>query len=180
MSQIVSTKLALLTAVLLPAVVLGVLFVFVLWPTPPLPVDAQADAVLVFKAERKMQLLQNGQVLKTYRIALGQNSVGHKTQEGDERTPEGHYVLDFRNPRSIAYRSLHISYPNAADKAQALARGVSPGGAVMIHGLPNKFRWIGPMHRLMDWTDGCVGVTNAEMEEIWRAVPVGTPIELRP
>lgn len=180
MSQIVSTKLALLTAVLLPAVVLGVVFVFVLWPTPLLPVDAQADAVLVSKAERKMQLLQNGRVLKTYRIALGQNPVGHKTQEGDERTPEGFYKLDFRNPRSIAHRALHISYPNAADKAQALARGVSPGGAVMIHGLPNKFRWIGPMHRLMDWTDGCIGVTNAEMDEIWRAVPVGTLIEIRP
>ena len=98
----VSTKLALLTAWLLPVVLLGVLFVYVLWPTPPLPVDAQADTVLVLKSERKMQLLQNGQVLKTYRIALGQNSVGHKTQEGDERTPEGRYTLDFRNPRSIA------------------------------------------------------------------------------
>ncbi len=144
-----------------------------------LPVDAQADAVLVLKSERKMQLLQNGQVLKTYRIALGQNPVGHKTQDGDERTPEGHYKLDFRNPRSIAHRALHISYPNAADIAQAQARGVSPGGAVMIHGLPNKFWWIGSLHRLMDWTDGCIGVTNAEMDEIWRVVPVGTPIEIR-
>jgi murein L,D-transpeptidase YafK len=160
---------------------IGVMLLFVSsLHTETLPVDAQADAVLVLKSERKMQLLQNGQVLKTYRIALGQNATGHKTQEGDERTPEGRYTLDFRNPRSIAHRALHISYPNAADKAQAKARGVSPGGAVMVHGLPNKVSWIGPLHRLMDWTDGCIGVTNAEMDEIWRAVPVGTPIEIRP
>ena len=100
--------------------------------------------------------------------------------EGDERTPEGQYKLDFRNPRSIAHRALHISYPNAADVAQAQARGVSPGGAVMVHGLPNKVWWLGRWHRWMDWTDGCIGVTNAEMDEIWRVVPTGTPIEIRP
>jgi len=165
---------------LLPAVLLGALFGYAWWPLKPLPPDAKADAVLVFKAERKLQLLRNQQVLKTYRIALGQNPVGHKLQEGDERTPEGQYKLDFRNSRSIAHRGLHISYPNAADVAQAQARGVSPGGAVMVHGLPNRFWWLGRWHRWMDWTDGCIGVTNAEMDEIWRVVPVGTPIEIRP
>mgnify|MGYP000890742618 CR=1 FL=1 len=164
----------------LPVLLLGLLAYANARSGDVLPADVRADAVLVFKSARKLQLLREGQALKTYRIALGQNPTGHKTQEGDGRTPEGQYKLDFRNPRSTAHLSLHISYPNAADIAQAQARGVSPGGAVMIHGLPNRFWWLGRLHRWMDWTDGCIGVTNAEMDEIWHAVPPGTPIEIRP
>jgi len=127
-----------------------------------------------------MTLLGQGQVLKTYKIALGSQPQGHKTQRGDHRTPEGVYTIDSRNRRSTFHLALHISYPNAADRAQARRRGVSPGGAIMIHGLPEAFASLGPLHRLSDWTDGCIAVTNEEIEEIWRLVPLGTPIEILP
>ncbi|RYD70798.1 MAG: hypothetical protein EOP84_26055, partial [Verrucomicrobiaceae bacterium] len=94
--------------------------------------------------------------------------------------PEGNYIIDWRNPKSVCFRSLHISYPDSADKARARTQGVSPGGNIMIHGLPNGFGWIGRLHRLRNWTDGCVGVTNPEMLELWQAIPDGTPIEIRP
>ena len=145
----------------------------------PLPPEAKADKVLVLKGERKLMLMDGEQVLKTYSIVLGESPRGHKQQEGDERTPEGLYTIDYRNPRSVAHLSLHISYPNDEDKARAKAKGVSPGGMIMIHGILNGFGWIGPLHRLFDWTDGCIAVTDGEMDEIWRAVPNGTPIEIR-
>ena len=119
-------------------------------------------------------------VLKTYKIALGTEPVGPKTQQGDHRTPEGSYILDFRNTHSQFYKSIHITYPNPADRAQARKRGVSPGGSIMIHGLPNGWGRIGKMHLQRDWTDGCIAVTNEEMDEIWRLVPDGTPIEIKP
>jgi murein L,D-transpeptidase YafK len=106
--------------------------------------------------------------------------VGHKQFEGDQRTPEGVYTLDWRNPRSIAHLSLHISYPDAADRAFAAAAGRSPGGHIMIHGLPNGWGFLGPIHHWRAWTDGCIAVTNAEMREIWSLVPNGTPIEMVP
>lgn len=95
-------------------------------------------------------------------------------------TPEGNYVLDWRNPRSKFHRSIHVSYPSASDIAKAREEGVHPGGDIMIHGLQNGLGWIGRFHRLMDWTDGCIAVTDAKMDEIWRAIPDGTPIEIRP
>lgn len=146
----------------------------------PLPPEARADKVIVLKKEHVLKLLRGHHVLKTYKIALGGDPVGPKQQEGDHRTPEGTYILDRRNPRSRFYRSLHISYPNAEDQRRAAAKGISPGGDIMIHGLPNGFGWLGAAHRVRDWTDGCVAVTDAEMDEIWRAVPDGTPIEIRP
>ena len=139
-----------------------------------------ADRVLVVKSERKLILLNRGQVIKTYKIALGGNPRGPKTQQGDHKTPEGFYVLDRRNEHSQFYRSIHISYPNTKDRARASKLGVSPGGDVMLHGLPNGYGWIGAAHRERDWTDGCIAVTNQEMDEIWAAVPDGTPIEIRP
>lgn len=145
-----------------------------------LPTNAKADRVLVLKKERKLLLLANGQTLKTYSIALGGDPIGPKTREGDHKTPEGIYVLDRRNAKSRFYRSIHISYPDAKDRAHAQQLGVSPGGDVMVHGLPNGYGWIGSAHRLHDWTDGCIAVTDHEMDEIWRAVPDGTPIEIRP
>lgn len=148
--------------------------------TPPLPVGAVADRVRVDKSERTLVLLSGETVLKRYEISLGGAPEGHKRQEGDERTPEGVYRLDSRNPRSSSHLALHISYPATADSAQAASRGVSPGGMIMIHGIRNGAGWLGRLHRAVDWTDGCIAVANWEMDEIWRAVPVGTPIEIRP
>jgi murein L,D-transpeptidase YafK len=147
---------------------------------PPLAPDARADRVVVDKSERTLVLLAGGRALKTYHVSLGGSPAGHKRREGDERTPEGAYVLDYRNPSSSAHRSLHVSYPDSADVARARAAGVAPGGMIMIHGIWNGLGWIGRLHRLVDWTDGCIAVTNAEMDEIWRAVPDSTPIEIRP
>lgn len=151
--------------------------------TPPAmaAIADQADRIVVEKSARRMELWRGETKIAAYDIALGgAPEAGHKRQEGDERTPEGHYVIDWRNTRSVAHMSLHISYPNAADSAAAAARGVSPGGAVMIHGLPNGWGALGRLHLMADWTDGCIGVTNAEMEQIWSRVPDGTPIEIRP
>jgi murein L,D-transpeptidase YafK len=145
-----------------------------------LPADAMADRVVVMKKERTLTLMSGDRVLKTYRITLGRNPMGPKQQEGDHKTPEGTYLLDRRNPKSKFYRSMHISYPNEDDRARARKLGVSAGGDVMVHGLPNGFGWLGAAHRVHDWTDGCVAVTDQEMDEIWKAVPDGTPIEIKP
>jgi len=148
--------------------------------SPPLAAGAVADRVVVEKGARTLTLLRGGTVLKRYRVSLGGAPVGHKQREGDERTPEGLYRLDRRNPHSSAHLSLHISYPDTADVARAQAQGADPGGLIMVHGITNGLGWVGKLHRLADWTDGCVAVTDWEMDEIWRAVPVGTPIEIRP
>lgn len=139
-----------------------------------------ADRVLVFKKEHTLQLMSHGEVLRTYKVALGGNPVGPKTMQGDHKTPEGVYLLDSRNAHSRFYKSIHISYPNAHDRAAARLKGVSPGGDVFVHGLPNGYAWLRSSHRLKDWTDGCIAVTDQEMDEIWRAVADGTPIEIRP
>jgi len=140
----------------------------------------KVDRVLVFKHQHILRLLHGGHVLKEYKVALGGSPVGPKTQQGDHKTPEGIYVLDSRNARSQFYKSLHISYPTAEQRAAARKRGVSPGGDVFVHGLPSHYRAVGAAHRLYDWTDGCVAVTDQEMDEIWLAVADGTPIEIRP
>src|SRR5271169_1385642 len=141
---------------------------------------AKADHVMVVKSERTLTLLSHGKVLHTYKVAPGGSPVGAKEQQGDHKTPEGHYILDRRNAKSRFYKAIHVSYPNEKDKQRAAQRGVSAGGDIMIHGLPNGFGWLGATHRARDWTDGCVAVTNAEMDEIWDSVPNGTPIEIRP
>lgn len=138
------------------------------------------DRVVVKKSTRIMELLAGDKVLRAYSISLGDQPVGHKTQEGDEKTPEGTYVLDWRNPDSGYHRSIHISYPNEADKAAAASRGVDPGGMIMIHGLPNRMGFLGPILQYLDWTDGCIALNNSDMDEVWEMVPNGTPIELRP
>lgn len=143
------------------------------WPPPLAPVAERADAIRVDKSERRMELLRKGKVIRSYRILLGDAPVGHKRQQGDERTPEGRYMITFRNGASRFHLSLRVSYPNAADTAWAKAHGVDPGGDIMIHGgTPPGYR--------RDWTDGCIAVTNAEIEEIWRLVPVATPITIAP
>ena len=142
--------------------------------------SAGADRLLVEKSERRLSLIENDAVIRYYTIALGANPIGHKQQEGDERTPEGHYLIDTRKPDSDFHRALHISYPNEDDRRQAEALGVDPGGAIMIHGLPEGWDWLGQVHHALDWTDGCIAVTNYEIEEIWSLVEDGTPIEILP
>ena len=144
------------------------------------PEALKADKVLVIKHERRLVLLRRGRPLRAYTIALGRNPRGHKTMEGDGRTPEGRYRLDWRNAESRFHRSLHISYPSAADRRQARRRNVSPGGAIMIHGLPPRLAAIGADHAKWDWTEGCIALTNAEINEVWRLVDDGTVIEIRP
>lgn len=140
----------------------------------------KADRVQVDKSGRTLTLFAQGEVLRQFRIALGPKPRGHKKQEGDERTPEGDYVLDFKNSDSDFYKSIRISYPNGNDKRQASARGVEPGGAIMIHGLPNNLVMAPSLVQLYNWTDGCIAVTNDEMDVIWAAVDEGTPIEILP
>lgn len=140
----------------------------------------KVDKVVVIKSKRLLMLLKEGEIFKAYRIALGKNPSGHKIKAGDQRTPEGSYIIDSRNARSKFYRAIHISYPNESDVSNAQRRGVSPGGSIMIHGLPNGFSRVGKLHRVQDWTDGCIAVTNTEMEEIWEYVADGTPIEIKP
>lgn len=146
----------------------------------PAATPLHADRVVVLKKERTLELLTQGKVIKTYKVALGADPIGPKTRQGDHKTPEGFYVLDSRNPHSQFYKSIHISYPNARDRAAARLKDVSPGGDVFVHGLPKGYGWVGASHRLKDWTDGCVAVTNEEIDEIWQSVPDGTPIEIRP
>ena len=136
--------------------------------------------MIVNKKERTLILMSKGTKLKSYRIALGGEPTGPKTQRGDHKTPEGTYLLDYRNAHSQFYRSIHISYPNSADRTRASKLRVSPGGDIFLHGLPNGFGWIGPKHRLKDWTDGCIAVTNEEMDEIWKTVIDGTTIQINP
>lgn len=140
----------------------------------------QADRVVVRKAARTLALMKHGKAIKTYRISLGKEPFGHKQREGDSRTPEGNYLIDWRNPNSLFHLSLHISYPGTNDKGKAERGGYSPGGAVMIHGRPNIVGGIDFLFTGRDWTDGCIAVTNAEIEEIWQSVPDGTPITILP
>jgi len=139
-----------------------------------------ADRVVMLKKERTRQLLNQGKIIKSYRVALGGDPVGPKRLRGDHKTPEGIYVFDSRNAHSQFHKSIHISYPNARDHAAARAKGVSPGGDVFAHGLPNGYGWVGSSHRVKDWTDGCIAVTNQEIQEIWKGVADGTPIKIRP
>ncbi len=146
--------------------------------TPGKAEPVKADAVLVYKSERLLMLLRSGRIIAHFPISLGKNPIGPKTHEGDARTPEGRYYLDWRNPNSRFYRSLHISYPNPHDVAQAQHTGMAPGSMVMIHGSPND-----PIQARLswdDWTDGCIAVSNAAMDTIWSAVDDGTLIVIRP
>ena len=156
------------------------LIAFLFFSSLVLSEDQLADSVLVDKSDRKMWLIKDGQRYKEYRISLGDNPIGHKQQEGDERTPEGRYIIDYRNPQSSYHLSLHITYPNDEDKRRARERGVSPGGDIFIHGLPNGYGALAAGAKYLDWTDGCIAVTNKEIEEIWSLVKNGTPIQINP
>ncbi|MCG3117086.1 MAG: L,D-transpeptidase family protein [Candidatus Manganitrophus sp. SA1] len=125
-----------------------------------------------------MRLFREGRLLKVYDVSLGGEPVGHKVQEGDQRTPEGIYQIDFKKSDSAFHLALHISYPGPQDIRNANQKGVSPGGAIMIHGIRNGFGWLGRLHLLFDWTASCVAVTSPEIEELWRVAPVGTEVEI--
>jgi len=138
------------------------------------------DKVLIEKKARRLTLLSKEKAIKTYKISLGRTSEGAKEQEGDNKTPEGIYKIDSRNEKSAYHLSLRISYPNEKDKERAKKRGVSPGGNIMIHGIKNGLGWIGRFHTWLDWSKGCIAVTNKEIEEIYKLVPNGTVVEIRP
>jgi len=140
----------------------------------------QADKIIIAKSKRIMILMSGDKTLKTYRVSLGTVPVGPKQVQGDHKTPEGNYVISGKNAGSRFHLSLRVSYPSPADRARARKMGSSPGGDIMIHGLGREFAFLGPLQWQTDWTDGCVAVTNEEIDEIWRLVPVGTRVEIRP
>lgn len=139
-----------------------------------------ADSVLVDKSERKLYLLREGIKHRAYSIALGPRPRGHKLHAGDERTPEGRYILDFKTEKSDFHKAIHISYPNEQDIKRALDIGAAPGGSIMIHGMPNNTTLPPELIQMFNWTDGCIAVTNQDMDEIWSAIKPGTPIDIRP
>jgi murein L,D-transpeptidase YafK len=138
------------------------------------------DRIIVLKASHEMTLFKNGHPLKTYRVALGRGGIGPKLRAGDDKVPEGVYRIVGRNGHSAFHLALRVGYPTPGQVSQARSRGVDAGGDIMIHGIRNGWGWIGSAHRQLDWTRGCIAVTNREIEEIWRLVPNGTVIEIRP
>ena len=146
------------------------------WPAQP----QVADAVLVIKSERRLYLLKDGDPFAEFRVTFGTDPVGHKQRKGDNRTPEGKYVLDWKHEHSDYYKAIHVSYPNAQDQAEATRRGEDPGGSIMIHGQKNGYEWLSPISKFFNWTDGCIALTNTDMEKVWLKVQPGTPIEIMP
>lgn len=140
----------------------------------------KADRIVVFKEKRLLFLLKEGEIIKAYKIALGKSPIGHKTRLGDNKTPEGVYTITSRKQSDKYHLTIFISYPNEEDIINAKRLGVSPGNSIAIHGLPKDLASLNKLHRNMDWTSGCIAVTNDEIEEIWRLVDDGTPIEIKP
>jgi len=145
----------------------------------PLPSGAVADAVVVDKTARRLTLYNAGQPLKSYRVALGRGW-GKKIRRGDLCTPEGRYRIAERQPHSVYHHALRLSYPNPRDLQQARQAGLDPGGDIMIHGLPPRWAWVGRLHSLLNWTRGCIALSNRDLDELWEAVPVGTPVQIKP
>ncbi len=142
--------------------------------------EEQADEIVIVKSAHTLSLMKGGRSLRTYKVALGRNPIGAKERVGDHQTPEGDYVVDEKKSHSRFHLALHLSYPNEVDLARAKKLGVDPGGDVEIHGIENGLGWIGSLHRSFDWTDGCIVVTDEEIEEIWNRVPLGARVEIKP
>jgi murein L,D-transpeptidase YafK len=140
----------------------------------------KADAVLVKKSEHRLFLIKDGKAFKEFHVAFGGQPKGHKQQEGDGRTPEGTYTLDYKLATSSYYKAFHISYPNQMDVKRAKGRGVSPGGAIMIHGQKNGFSALATITQQFNWTKGCIALSNDDMDQLWAAIDAGTPIEITP
>lgn len=161
-------------------VVSAAALVYYFFPEAKLPPHKKIDKLVVYKSERIMEAYSKGELVKRYKISIGQVPVGDKEWEGDKKTPEGHYTINDKNPNSGFHKNLGISYPNPADIAEAKRRGLSPGGAVKIHGLKNGRGFIGKFHRLLNWTAGCIAVTDEEVDELYTHVKIGTPITINP
>ena len=160
-------------------IALGALLVWANRPLDKLPSGSKADRIVVEKSSHTLTLYASGQPLKVYPVALGRGTGVAKQREGDHETPEGRYIIDARNAHSRFHLALHVSYPNARDSSHAASLGVPAGGAIMIHGVGRGLGWLGRMQREFDWTDGCIALTDSEMDEVWNVVPTGTPIEIR-
>jgi murein L,D-transpeptidase YafK len=145
--------------------------------TPPMGL---VDSIVVEKKAHRLTLFRDGKPAQSYLVALGASKDGDKLRAGDRRTPEGLFYIDARQPNSKYHLALHISYPDAVHRARSLAVGAEPGGDIMIHGLPNGLGAAGASHPLHDWTNGCVALTDEEIEQIWSVVPIGTPVEIKP
>jgi murein L,D-transpeptidase YafK len=161
-----------------------ILFALSAWATRPegtrLSPTVTADSLVVQKTSHILTLYAHGQALKSYRVALSRGGLEDKVREGDNRVPEGRFYIQNRLKHSAFHRALRLSYPDSAHTARAKALGVPPGHSIMIHGIQNGLGWIGKLHRTRDWTAGCIAVTNAEIEELWQAVPDGVPVVVRP
>jgi len=168
-----------LPAMKILATIIGAAFVCLLYSGAAHSQDT-ADLVLVKKSESRLYLMRKGEVLASFHVAFGSNPRGHKQQQGDERTPEGRYILDYKKADSSYYKAIHISYPNARDRKEARKRGVDPGGAIMIHGQRNGYEKFSAFTQLFNWTDGCIALSNHDMDVVWNAVKPGTPIEILP
>jgi murein L,D-transpeptidase YafK len=156
------------------------LFGYYFFPDKKLPVGKEVDSIVVLKSKRKLQVYSDGQLLKTYKISLGRNPNGDKQFQGDKRTPEGVYIINGKNPHSGYHKNLGISYPNQEDIEQARKSGKSAGGDIKIHGFRNGYGFVGKFHRWMDWTNGCIALTDKEVDELYNAVKIGTRIEIKP
>ncbi|MBR9918117.1 L,D-transpeptidase family protein [bacterium] len=156
------------------------LSLFYFWPETKLDSTKPIDKIVVLKSERELKVYSNNQILKTYKISLSKQASGKKRVEGDAKTPEGIYTINDKNRNSKFYLNLGISYPNAQDRKYAKSIGESPGGAIKIHGIRNGYGWIGKFHRFVDWTNGCIALTNSEIEELYNSVSIGTSIEIKP
>lgn len=165
---------------LIPSLLIMGLAIFYFFPGRSLPRNVKIDYILVDKSARKMKVYADGKRLKTYRISLGRNPLGDKEFQGDYKTPEGVYSINGKNPNSLYHKNLGISYPNADDVAHARKLGKSAGGDIKIHGLKPGLGYIGKFHLWMDWTKGCIAVTNREIDELYDRVEIGTKIEIKP
>lgn len=161
-------------------VLIGLVLIYNYMPSKPLDKSLSIDKIVVIKHKRRLDLISNKKIIKSYNISLGRVPKGHKEYEGDKRTPEGLYVINGKNANSGYHKNLGISYPNEKDIKHAKSIGKSPGGLIKIHGMRNGFGWIGKLHLLFDWTLGCIALTNKEMDELCENVEIGTPIEIRP
>jgi len=159
---------------------IAALFVYYFFPEAALPANSRIDKIIVYKAKREMEVFSAGKLLKTYTISLGGEPEGDKQFQGDKRTPEGNYFIDGKNPNSVCYKNLGISYPSEQDKAEAKKLGKPAGGDIKIHGMWNGWGLVGKFHRWMDWTAGCIAVTDEEMDELYESVEEGVEIEIRP
>jgi murein L,D-transpeptidase YafK len=160
--------------------VLAIAGIYYFYPEQRLPPNTKIDELRVIKSERIMEAYSNGKLLKTYTVSIGQNPVGDKESQGDKRTPEGNYRINDKNPNSGFHKNLGVSYPNADDRQEAAKKGVNPGGDIKIHGLKNGLGFIGKFHRWLNWTAGCIAVTDEEMDELYEAVNLKTSIVIKP